>query len=217
MTIKLQSLLAACPSVLAAVLVCPAVQAQDNTFKLGITRYDTHSVTSGIKGIGVPPGADAKTGDATTVIFVYERLLMPNVGVEFVLGIPPRIKSRATGTVAFLGGDVLSARNVAPTVLLNYHFGTAGDAWRPYVGLGVNYTKFASARSSIAPQVDLSDSVGLAAQLGVNYALSKQWGLFASIAAVKVKSDLVAVASSVLTTTIDFKPIIYSAGLSYKF
>ena len=43
-----------------------AVQAQDNVFKFGVTRYTTHSKTSGVQGIGLPPGADAVTGDATT-------------------------------------------------------------------------------------------------------------------------------------------------------
>ena len=63
----------------------------------------------------MPPGADADVGNATTVIFVYERMLTPNIGVEFVLGVPPKIKAKATGSVAFLGDDVLAAKNVAPT------------------------------------------------------------------------------------------------------
>lgn len=203
---------------LAALLLAGgAAQAQDWTLKVGVTRYDTNSSTTGIQGIGIPAGADAKVGDATTAIFVLERTLTPNIGAELVLGIPPRIKARATGSVAFLGDDVLSAKNVAPTFLVNYYFGSPGDTWRPYLGAGVNYTKFASAKSSLAPQVDLSDSVGLAVQAGINFALNKQWGAFASIARVDVKSDLVAVASTVLTTTIDFKPTTYSAGIWYKF
>ena len=54
-------------------------------------------------------------------------------------------------------------------------------------------------------------------QAGVDYFFNKQWGLFASVAAVKVKSDLVATGSTVLTTTIDFRPLVYSAGVSYRF
>ena len=34
----------------------------------------------------------------------------------------------------------------------------------------------------------MSDSTGLALQAGVNYAISKDWGLFASIAKIDVKS-----------------------------
>lgn len=194
-----------------------AAQAQDHIVKLGPIRYDTHSKTSGIHGIGIPPGADAETGDATTLLFTYERMLRPNLGIELVVGVPPRVKARATGSVAFLGDDVLSAKNVAPTLLVNWHLGGTGDTWRPYLGIGVNYTRFTGIRSRLAPQVDMSDSWGPAVQAGVDYALNRQWGLYASIAALKVKSDVVAVGSTVLTTTIDFRPTTYAFGASYRF
>jgi outer membrane protein len=212
MNIKIQVLAAA---VLVAGLGSVA-QAQDNTFKVGAIRYTTHSKTNGIQGAGVPAGADAETGDATTLLLTYERAFTPNIGVELVIGVPPKITAKATGTVAFLG-EVLSAKNVAPTVLVNYHFGSAGDAFRPYVGAGINYTKFVSIKSTLAPDVKMSDSTGLAVQLGVDYAASKDWGLFASVAKVNTKSKLVASGATVLTTEIDFRPITYSFGVSYKF
>ena len=165
----------------------------------------------------MPAGADAEVGDATTVIFVYERLFTPNVGLEFVLGIPPTIKAKATGSVAFLGDDVLSAKNVAPTLLLNYHFFSPGDTWRPYIGAGINYTRFTNVKSSLAPDVKMGSSTGLALQAGLNYAITKDIGLFASIAKIKVKSKVVATGSTVLTTTVDFRPLVYSAGVSYQF
>jgi outer membrane protein len=201
----------------ALALGCGVAQADDNIFKVGVTRYDTHSKTDGISGIGVPPGADAVTNDATTVIFVYERLLTPQVGLEFVLGIPPTIKAKATGSVAFLGDNVLSAKNVAPTVLLNYHFFSPGDTWRPYIGAGINYTHFSNVKSSLAPDVKMGNSAGLALQAGLNYAITNDIGLFASIAKINVKSKVVATGATVLTTTVDFRPIVYSAGVSYQF
>lgn len=194
-----------------------AALAQANVAKAGAILYQTHSETNGIHGIGIPAGADAKTGNATTLLLTYERMIDKNLGVELVIGIPPTIKAKATGTVAFLGDDVLSAKNVAPTVLVNYHFGQDGDRFRPYLGAGINYTRFTGIKSKLAPSVDMSDSVGLAVQAGIDYAIDKQWGVFASIAKVQVKSDLVAVSSTVLTTTIDFKPVTYSVGVSYKF
>lgn len=209
--------ISAAATALAALLAPTLVQAQDWTVKTGITRYDANSKTNGIAGVGVPPGADAKVGDATTVIFVIERRFTPNWSAELVLGVPPRIKARATGTVAFLGDDVLSAKNVAHTFIVNYQFGADGDRLRPYLGAGLNYTTFRGVRSSLAPTVGLSDSFGLLVQGGVNYALTKQMGLFASIARVDVKSDLVAVGSTVLTSTIDFRPLTYTAGVTFKF
>lgn len=194
-----------------------AAQAQNNIIKLGISDYTTHSRTNGITGIGVPPGADAETNDAITVILVYERMLTPNIGAEIVLGLPPRIKARATGSVAFLGDDVLSARNVSPTFFVNYHFGAPGATWRPYLGVGVNYTRFVGIESRIAPDVRMGDSTGWAAQAGIDYSLNRSWSLFASVAALQVKTKLVAAGATVLQTTIDFRPVVYSFGTVYKF
>lgn len=196
-----------------------AAQAQDNVFKIGVTRYDTHSKTNGISGIGVPPGADAKVGDATTVILVYERLFGPNLGAELVMGIPPTIKAKASGSVEFLNatGTVLSTENWAPTLLFNYHFFEPGATWRPYVGVGINYTQFRNIKSSIADDVDMGSSWGPAAQIGIDYMITKDISAFASFAVVKVKSKVVATSSTVLTTTVDFRPTVYSAGVSYRF
>ena len=206
--------------VLAAVAACalahaPA-QAQSQTVKLGYIYYDPHSKTNGITGIGIPPGADADVKGAGTLVFTYEVEVKPNVGVEFVLGLPPKIKAVATGPLAFLG-EVLEARNVAPTVLVNYHFGSAGDTWRPYLGFGLNYTHFTNISTPYGWDVKLTDSAGMAVQAGMDYALSKQWGLYASVARVDVRTKLVATGATVLQSTIDFRPWTYSFGASYKF
>ena len=175
------------------------------------------SSTDGIRGIGIPPGADAKVGDATTAIFIVEKTLTDNLSAEFVIGVPPRIEARATGSVAFLGENVLSAKNVAPTFFVNWTFGDPAQRLRPYIGLGVNYTRFASAKSKLAPDGELSDSVGAAVNAGVSYRFDDRMGLFASIARIDVKSDLVAVSSTVLQTRIDFRPTTYSLGVWYRF
>ena len=204
---------------LAATVISAAgnAAAQDNVVKLGLTEYTTHSRTNGVTGIGVPAGADATSGNATTVILVYERMATENIGVELVLGIPPRVRADAAGTVAFLGSDILSAKNLGPTLLVNYHFGQPGDALRPYVGAGVNYTKFIGIRSRLAPDVQMSSSTGWAAQAGVDYALNNEWSVFASVAVLRVKSNVVASGSTVLQTSIDFRPIVYTFGTAYRF
>ena len=207
-----------CSLALAAALAfaAGAAMAQQNVVKVGVTYYQTHSQTDGISGIGVPPGADVEVGNATTVIFVYERLLTPNVGVEFVLGVPPKITATGTGSVAFLG-EVLSTKNVSPTLFVNYHFFEPTATLRPYVGAGINYTRFADVTSSLASDVSMGSSTGWAVQAGLHYAIDKDWGLFASIAALQVKSKVVATGATVLTTTVDFRPIVYSAGVSRQF
>jgi outer membrane protein len=191
-------------------------QSQNNIVKFAFTYYQPHSRTDGgIHGIGVPPGADAEVVNAATVLLTYERLLTPNVGVELVMGWPPKIKAKATGSVAFLG-DVLTARNLSPVLLLNYHF-MPNEPLRPYIGIGVNYTRFVDIESTLASDVKMTDSTGLAIQAGVEYRLNKDWELFAAIAKVDVKSKVVAVGANVLTATVDFRPITYTAGVTWRF
>ena len=213
MTIKLQPLAFGITFALASV----AVHAQDNVFKAGAIFYQTHDRTTGIQGFGIPAGADASVGDAWTLLFTYERMIRPDFGVELVLGLPPKIEAKGAGTVAFLGDKILSAKNIAPTLLFNYHFGEPGDTWRPYAGIGINYTVFSDVQSRLASKVQLSDSVGVAGQIGIDYYYNKNWGGFVSIGAAKVKTDLIAVESTVLTTTIDFRPVTYAFGVSYRF
>ncbi len=201
---------------LALLLAAAPALAQQHTVKLGALRYDTHAKTSGVTGVGIPPGADAEVGDADTVVATYTYALSPNLGVELVLGVPPKIKARASGSVAFLG-EVLTARNVSPTLLLTWQFGKAGDTLRPYVGLGVNYTRFESITNPYGWDVEMSDSTGLAGHVGLDWAMDKQWGLFASYGMAKVKTKLVATGATVLQSTIDFRPRTYSAGVYFKF
>lgn len=202
----------------AATLLCGATaQAQDNSVKLSVSVYQPHPKNDGINGIGIPPGAGVNLSTATTAVFTYERMVTPNVGIEFVAGVPPTIKANASGSLAFLGDDVFSAKIVAPTVLVNYHFFEPGSTWRPYVGAGLNYTRFTDIKSRISSDVKMGDSFGLALHAGIAYALTKEFGLYANIAGAKVKSNVVSSGSTVLTTTIDFRPIIYSFGVSYAF
>ncbi len=84
---------------------------------------------------------------------------------------------------------------------------------------------FAGKRSSLpTTSLKMSDSWGLALQAGVNYAIDRQWGLFASAARIDVKSDVEAVATMPgvpvpvsISTKIDFRPWTYQVGASYRF
>jgi outer membrane protein len=203
--------LAAC----AALAAVPA-HAQQSVFTIGVSHIDIRSKTTGLRGIGVPPGADLEVQDATTLFLSYEYRFTPQWGVELAAGLPPTHDTQAKGSIAFLG-KVSSVKQAAPTLFVNYHFGDDSATWRPFVGLGVNYTRFYDAKSEYGQNIELSDSVGPAAQLGLSYALTPQISLCAAIATAKVKSDLVATGSTVHTTTIDFRPVVYTVALGYKF
>lgn len=205
--------LAAAAGVACGVAAADAVHA----VKMAVTRYDTHSSTDGIFGAGVPAGADTRIGDANTLVFAYQRALGPNLSVEFVVGVPPRISADATGSIAALGHDILSAQAVTPTLLLNYHFGDADSRLRPYVGVGVNQTHFIKLRSRLGGVARLSDTTGLALQVGVHYTISRHWGAFASIVRVDSKTRLTVDGVQTLRSTIDLRPHVYAAGMTYTF
>jgi hypothetical protein len=97
---------------------------------------------------------------------------------------------QATGSVAFLGDNVLSAKNVAPTVLVNYYFGAPSTRLAALRGRRHQLHQVHQRQVEPGPEGQMSDSFGAAIQAGVNYAFNKQTGLFASVAMVDVKSDL---------------------------
>ena len=199
----------------AALAAVPA-HAQQSVVSVGVSRLDIHSQTTGLTGIGIPPGADLEVQDATTLFLSYEYLITPNWGLQLAGGIPPEHDTNATGSIAFLG-KVSSVKQFAPTVFVNYHFGDDSSTWRPFVGLGVNYTHFYDAKSEYHQDIELSDSWGIAGQVGLAYAITPQVSLVGSIAAAKVKADMVATGSTVQQTTIDFRPVVYTLAVSYRF
>ena len=205
-------------SCLAMALVASGAQAQSTGFKvkLGVSAIKLDVKTPGLTGIGVPPGADVGVGDATTPTLDVLYALTPNISAELAIGIPPKHDTSGKGSVAFLG-KTGSVKQFAPTFFVNYHFLDASSTIRPFAGLGVNYTKFFDATSTLGQDVQLSRSIGLAWQLGAEYAFDKRWSTSISVAGAKVKSNLVATATTVQRTTIDFRPIVYSVNLGYSF
>jgi outer membrane protein len=100
------------------------------------------------------------------------------------------------------------------------------DKFRPFVGLGINYTRFYDAESSASgnlasggpTKIELSDSWGPAAQVGARYKLAENWSVIGTIAVARVKSDLTATTGSITrTTTIDFRPVVYTLAVGYSF
>jgi opacity protein-like surface antigen len=64
----------------------------------------------------------------------------------------------------------------------------------------------------------LKNSVGAAAQAGLNLKVMDQWSLNASVAVARVKTDMVASTGSIeRKTQIDLRPVVFTVGLSYGF
>lgn len=111
-----------------------------------------------------------------------------------------------------------------PTLTLQYHFNPNGKI-RPYAGVGVNYTIFydedasASLIGAVGPTaIDVDDSVGVAFQFGVDFALTERWFLNADFKYIQI--DTTATLNSggtINTVNVDLDPIVAGIGVGMRF
>ena len=89
-------------------------------------------------------------------------------------------KHNITGARTLAGLDIGKSWSLPPTLTLQYHF-TKFGAFKPYIGLGVNYTVFFSQSAANTPvaglavaQLNITNSFGAAAQVGgMNFEVKK--------------------------------------------
>lgn len=110
-------------------------------------------------------------------------------------------------------GDIGSVKHLPPTLSVNYHFPT-DTAWKPYLGIGVNYTTF-SDESSRLGDLELDDSWGVAVQAGVDYAISDRDAFRANIRWIDIDSDVTLNGANVGTAEID--PIVLNFAYVRRF
>ncbi len=172
-----------------------------------------------------PQPAGLDVDDAKTVVVSIIAKINDHWEAQAALGIPPSHKVMGTGTLAPFG-VVSKVKQFAPTAFLNYKFGAPADTLRPFVGLGVNFTRFYDAEStgsgSLASggptKITLKNSAGMAAQVGVNYKFDRVWSACVSLATAKVESEMTATTGSISRqTTIDFRPAVLSMSVGYSF
>lgn len=191
--------------------------------------YDTQA--DDIRGPYVPAGVNLKLKDLVTPYFAYVRRLNGHFGVELAVGAPPVTKTvgkgpPTLGSVPYNGRVITTARWLAPTLLLTYTFFDESSRLRPYIGAGINYTRFYSRQSTVygdaasggPTRIDLTTSVGPAATIGLSYRLTRHFSLYGSISASEVDSNLKANTAGVIRTThISFGPraAVLAAGYSF--
>ena len=137
----------------------------------------------------------------------------PNIAAELVLTVPQ--KHDLSSSV--LGGKIGTLKHLPPSLLVQYHFNAAG--FKPYVGAGVNYTRFSSVRfdpavaAALNPSID-KNSFGGALQVGVDIPLSKNLYLNVDVKKVYIKTD---VFSSGTKGTFKVDPVLVGVGLGWRF
>lgn len=220
-------------SLLAAMAAAPAL-AQKNTIKIGIANVQPHSSASDFSGPFTPSGISVEVLGRTTPFFSYSSEINDQWDVELALGDSPthdialKVNNPALPASAQAANGQIAAkvRQVAPTLFANYKFLEKTSPLRPFIGVGVNYTRFDKTSSTAAgnafnggpTSISLEDSIGLALQGGLTYHFDNQWSFSAAVMTAQVKSKITTNTLGIVRTAdIKFHPSVLTLAVGYSF
>jgi outer membrane protein len=130
-----------------------------------------------------------------------------NLAAELVLTTPQKQRVYSNGS------EIGSFKHLPPSLLIQYHF-TDMQGVKPYVGAGINYTRFSN--ESLPPGVTLDGhSWGMAWQAGLDIPIDRNWSINLDVKKVYIRTDVYASGSSVGRLRVD--PLLYGLGVGYRF
>lgn len=153
---------------------------------------------------------DVKNNTQLGLTFSY--MLTDNWGVELLAATPFSHGIDLEGV-----GEVAKVKHLPPSLMAQYYFGNAQSKVRPYVGAGVNYTFFFDEKSNGlgGAKVEADDSWGLAAQAGIDMAVTENLFVNGSVWYMDIDTDVTVEGFETTKTSID--PIGLMVGLGYRF
>ncbi|MCK7545683.1 outer membrane beta-barrel protein [Marinobacter bryozoorum] len=136
--------------------------------------------------------------------------------------------------------DLGSTKHLPPTLTLQYYPLHSSHKIQPYIGVGVNYTIFFEEETSdtltgavdnylgggvvSSTDMDLDDSFGVAAEIGVDIRLSDQFGINAGVwyADIDTTADINAYGANgdklgTAKVDVEIDPMVYMVGFTYSF
>ena len=138
-----------------------------------------------------------------------------NIAAELILTYPQKHDVRLDGI-----GKLGTLSHLPPVLTAQYHFDMpSAPKFKPYVGLGVNYTRITQAELSVAG-VDLDvdrDSFGLAYQVGADFKVAPRVYLNLNFKYVNIATDVKVKSSGAKLTEARVNPTLLSAGVGYRF
>lgn len=163
---------------------------------------------------------DVQTDAVPEVDFTY--FFTDRIAAELILA-TSRHDIEATGDIAGLG-RVADAGVLPPTLTLQYHF-MPDATFRPYVGVGINYTLFydedttASLNNAIGEtSVDLDNSFGFALQVGADYAIDDNWFFNVDVKYIRMNTEATLRTGDLVNTIdVDIHPFVYGLGIGRRF
>ncbi len=149
-------------------------------------------------------GLDVSSEWVPEVDFTY--FLTPNIGVELIL-------ATARHEVTLNGASLGKVNHLPPTLTLQYHFMPSGMV-KPYVGAGLNYTRFYNV--DLAPGLTLdSNSFGGALQAGVDIKVTENGYINLDVKKIWIGTEVQA--NGVKLTDLDIDPVVWGIGYGFRF
>jgi outer membrane protein len=146
-------------------------------------------------------------------------MLTDNVGIE-LLAASPFSHDVSLGEL----GKIADSKQLPPTLVAQYYFGDPQSALRPYIGLGVNFTNFydneftQEAKDLGLNNLSLSNSWGLAGQVGVDYQIDKRWLVNASVWYAQISTDVsFDLGADHVVVETDIDPWVYMISVGYTY
>lgn len=131
-----------------------------------------------------------------------------NLAAELILTVPQKQKLSS----GVLGGEIGTFKHLPPTLTLQYHFDLGG--MKPYVGAGINYTKFSSVHLPAGVGMD-KDSWGGALQAGIDIPVAPNMYINLDVKKVYIQTDVYSAGNSIGTLKVD--PVLFGVGVGYRF
>ncbi|MDG1582203.1 OmpW family outer membrane protein [Pseudomonas sp. GOM6] len=220
-------------SLIALALGAPLAQAHkagDIIVRAGAITVDPHESSSDIwvGALGTDVAGTKATLDSDTQLglnFAY--MVTDHVGVELLAATPfshdVGVKGMP-GAFAGLNGKLGELKHLPPTLSVLYYPLDAASAFQPYVGAGINYTWFFDTELSSEAEdkgfsgLDLDDSWGLSAQIGMDYMLTDNVMLNAQVRYIDIDTTgSTSYGGREVEVDVDVDPFVYMIGLGYKF
>lgn len=140
-------------------------------------------------------------------------MLSNNLAIEVLAAYPFEHDIRLAG-----GGDkVATTEHLPPTVSAQWHF-MPDNPFKPYVGLGVNYTAFFSTKTTgdlEGTVLKLGSSWGLAAEIGADIMMGDTWMLNVNARYIGIETEAKLDGRSLGDVAID--PYVYTLAVGFKF
>lgn len=217
-----------------ACLISASAFAQQYTFKVGGLYSQPNTSSTDISGPSTPTGLSLSAKDQSSVFFSISRTLTDNFSVELSAGLPPTYDvtvkinnaSLPSNVQAMNGNVVAKVRQVGPSLFVNYTLFEKSAAFRPYIGLGVNYSAFdkidstpeGDALNGGATSITQRDAWGIAYQAGFGYRVSGPWTVNFGIGTTELKSKMTSNTLGIVRTAdMTLRPVVTTLSMGYDF